>query len=85
MEVKRVDERLELVGEISNSTDENRGLPPVYAVLQDANGASLKSWALEVDASVLGPGEKVPFTSDIDSIPDGTANVSVLFTNPEDN
>lgn len=85
MQVKRVDERLELVGEIINTTDEIRDLPPLYAVLQDANGASLRHWQLSVDAPVLGPGEKVPFTTEIASIPDGTANVSVLFTIPADN
>ncbi len=85
MEVKRVDEQLELVGELANTADENRTLPPVYAVLQDAEGKTLRHWVVEVDATVLGPGEKVPFTTKIDSVPDGTANVSVLFTNPAQN
>lgn len=85
MEVKRVDKTLQLVGEILNTTDENRALPPIYAVLQDANGKRLRHWKLDVDVSVLGPGEKVPFATEIDTVPDGTANVSVLFINPADN
>lgn len=85
MEVKRVDEKLELVGEVLNTTDKVRPLPPIYAVLQDANGKQLRQWEVDVDIEVLGPGEKVPFSTEIDTIPEGTANVSVLFTNPADN
>jgi predicted Zn finger-like uncharacterized protein len=85
MEVKRVDEKLELVGEVLNTTDEIRVLPPVYAVLQDANGKELRQWQIDVDVKELGPGEKVPFSTEIDTVPEGTANVSVLFTNPADN
>ena len=85
MEVKRDDETLQLVGEVLNTTDESRSLPPIYAILQDANGNRLRHWRLDVDVTVLGPGEKVPFSTKIDTIPEGTANVSVLFTNPADN
>ncbi len=85
MEVKRDGQKLELVGEVLNTTDDNRIVPPVYAVLQDANGKPLHHWELSVDTDVLGPGETVPFASEIESIPDGTANVSVLFTNPAEN
>ena len=85
MEVKRVDKSLQLVGEVVNTTDESRAVPPIYAVLQDANGKQLRHWQVAVDVTVLGPGEKVPFSTEIDTIPDGTANVSVLFTNPADN
>lgn len=84
LEVKRVGESLQLVGEISNTTDEALPLPPVYGVLQDANGQGLRHWQLSINTQVLGPGEKVPFTSEIKTIPEGTANVSVLFTNPEE-
>ncbi len=85
MEVKRVGEKLQLVGEVLNTTDESRSLPPIYVVLQDANGKRLLHWQLAVDVKVLGPGEKVPFSREIETIPEGTANVSVLFTNPADN
>jgi len=85
MEVKRVEEKLELVGEVVNTTDELRVLPPVFAVLQDANGKNLRHWQVPVGAKELGPGEKVPFSTEIDTVPEGTANVSVLFTNPADN
>lgn len=85
MEVKRDGEKLELVGEILNTTDEYRAMPPVYAVLQDANGKQLRQWVVEVGVNELGPGEKVPFSTKIDTVPEGTANVSVLFTNPADN
>ncbi len=85
LEVKRVDEALQLVGEILNTTDELLALPPVYGVLQDANGNRLQHWRLSISAQSLGPGEKVPFTTEIETIPEGTANVSVLFTNPEEN
>ena len=85
MEVKRVDETLQLVGEVVNTTDELRPLPPIYGVLEDANGKRLTHWQLNIDVQQLGPGEKVPFSAEIETIPEGTANVSVLFTNPEDN
>lgn len=85
MEVKRVDDKLELVGEVLNTTNDIRMLPPIYAVLQDANGDGLHHWQLQLDVSALGAGETVPFSTEIDTIPEGTANVSVLFTNPADN
>ncbi len=85
MEVKRVEDALQLVGEILNTTDETRPMPPLYGVLQDANGKQLSHWQLQVDVQQLGPGEKVPFTTEIATIPEGTANVSVLFTNPAEN
>jgi len=85
MEVKRDGDKLELVGEILNTTDEYVALPPVYAILQDANGKQLRHWVVDVGVKELGPGEKVPFSTEIDTVPEGTANVSVLFTNPADN
>jgi hypothetical protein len=53
--------------------------------LQDANGEQLRHWLIDIDVQQLGPGEKVPFSAEIETIPEGTANVSVLFTNPADN
>lgn len=85
MEVKRVGETLELVGEVVNTTDKTVILPPIYAVLEDANGKKLRHWQLDVEVKMLGPNEKVPFSTEIETIPDSTANVSVLFTNPDDN
>ena len=85
MEVKREGEKLQLVGEVVNTTDESRALPPIYAVLQDANGKRLRHWQLTVDVETLGPDERVPFSTEIDSMPEGTANVSILFNNPADN
>ena len=85
MEVKRVDEKLELVGEVLNTTNEILALPPIYAVLQDANGKRLRHWQLGVGIKVLGTGERVPFSTEIETVPEGTANVSVLFTNPDEN
>ena len=85
MEVKRDAETLRLIGEVVNDTDESRAIPPIFAVLQDAGGKALRHWQLSVDAATLGPGERVPFSTEIDSMPEGTANISVLFTNPADN
>lgn len=85
MEVKRVEEALQLIGEVVNTTDESITLPPIYAVLEDATGKQLRHWQLAVEAKILGPGEKVPFSTEIETIPEGTANVSVLFTIPDDN
>ena len=85
MEVKREGEKLQLVGEVVNTTDESRALPPIYAVLQDANGKRLRHWQLTVDVETLGPDERVPFSTEIDSMPEGTANVSILFSNFADN
>ena len=36
------------------------------------------------DVRRLGPGETVPFTTETDSVPADAANVSILFTNPDD-
>ncbi len=85
MEVKRDGEKLELIGEVLNTTSEYRAVPTVYAVLQDANGKNLRHWVVDIGVTELGPGEKVPFSTEIDTVPSDTANVSVLFTNPADN
>ena len=85
MEVKRIEDQLELVGEVINTTGRSLILPPIYAVLEDAGGKQMRYWQLDVEVTELGPNEKVPFSTKIETIPDGTANVSILFTIPDDN
>jgi predicted Zn finger-like uncharacterized protein len=83
--IKRVGETLQISGEVVNTTKESRAFPPIYAVLEGAQGEILQHWQFPVDAEVLGPGDKVPFYTETDTVPENTANVSVLFTNPADN
>ncbi len=85
MEVKRDANRLQIAGEVSNTTDQTRALPPIYGLLKSDKGENLFHWQVEVETQSLGPGESVPFSKEFDPMPDGTANVSVLFTNPADN
>lgn len=82
---KLVDQRLELAGEVTNITDETRPLPPLYAVLLDGEGNSLRNWTVDVDTTELGPGERVPFATQTEPVPAGMETVSVLFTIPGDN
>ncbi len=77
--------KLEIFGEVSNITDKNRALPPMYAILEDDEGTQFHHWVVTVDVDSLGPGDKVPFSTEIDPMPDRTKNVNVSFTIPADN
>jgi predicted Zn finger-like uncharacterized protein len=85
MNLKQEGKVLRVFGELVNTTDEIRAIPPVYAVIEDGEGKRLQHWQFNVDAVELGPGESVPFSTKTDSMPAGAKNVRVLFTNPADN
>jgi len=62
-----------------------RDVPGLEVRITDAKNSTLKSWKFSSDVNRLGPGETVAFTTSTDSVPDGAANVSILFTNPDEN
>lgn len=76
---------LSLRGEIINDSDSVREVPGLEVVISDASQVTLKSWAFSSDVRRLGPGETVAFTTQTDEVPEGAANVSISFTNPDDN
>lgn len=81
---KTEDGSLTLKGEIINTTNGVRDIPGLRVVITDAANVTLKAWEFTSDVRRLGPGETVPFTTETDSVPADAANVSILFTNPDD-
>lgn len=82
---KTEDGVLALKGEIINDSDGVRDVPGLEVLISDASELTLRSWRFTSDVRRLGPGETVAFTTETDDVPEGAANVSILFTNPEDN
>jgi len=76
---------LTLKGEIINTSSGVRHVPGLEVRIKDTKNSTLKSWEFSSDVSQIGPGETVPFTTSTDSVPDGAVNVSILFTNPDEN
>lgn len=84
-EPRRGEGSLMLRGEVENISDEDRVVPTLHLVVTDGGHKTLYTRPFEVDNARLGPGEAVPFSAEISPVPEGAANVSVLFTKPEDN
>ena len=82
---KTEDGALTLKGEIINTTSGVREVPGLRVLITDASDQTLKEWSFVSDVRRLGPGETVAFTTQTDSVPAGAANVSILFTNSDDN
>ncbi len=76
---------LTLKGEILNTSSGVRDVPSLEVRITDGQNTTLKSWTFASDVSRLGPGETVAFSTGTDSVPEGAANVSILFTNPDQN
>lgn len=83
--VSAEDGRLALNGEVINVSNGARDIPELYVLISDADKNILKSWSFTIDTRRLGPGERASFTSQTEEIPAQAANVSVLFTNPDEN
>ena len=83
--VSAADGMLALKGEVINVSNGARDIPELFVVISDADNKTLKSWSFTIDAIRLGPGERASFTSETEEIPATAANVSVLFTNPDEN
>jgi len=81
---KTEDGALTLKGEIINTTNGVRDVPGLRVVITGGANETLKAWEFTSDVRRLGPGETVPFTTETDSVPPDAANVSILFTNPDD-
>jgi len=76
---------LALKGEVINVSNGARDIPVLYVLISDGDKNTLKSWSFTIDTARLGPGERASFTSQTEEIPTNAANVSVLFTNPDEN
>ncbi len=83
--VSAEDGKLALKGEVINVSNGARDIPVLYVLISDGDNNILKSWSFNVDTARLGPGERASFTSQTEEIPANAANVSVLFTNPDEN
>jgi predicted Zn finger-like uncharacterized protein len=78
-------DELSLRGEVVNVSDSVRDVPTLHVVISDSSGTTLKTWSFAPDTKRLGPGERVAFTTETREIPGGAANVSILFTDPNEN
>jgi predicted Zn finger-like uncharacterized protein len=76
---------LALKGEVINVSKGARDIPALYVLISDFDKNTLKTWSFMVDTMRLGPGERASFASQTEEIPANAANVSVLFTNPDEN
>lgn len=77
--------KLALKGEVINVSNGARDIPELFVAISDADKNILKSWSFRIDTARLGPGERAAFASQTDEVPARAANVSVLFTNPDEN
>lgn len=77
--------RLSLTGEVINISDGSRAVPELHVVISDEAKDILKTWSFETGSPPLGPGERASFSSQTDEIPERAANVSILFTSPNEN
>ncbi|MBO21546.1 MAG: hypothetical protein CMM26_04095 [Rhodospirillaceae bacterium] len=77
--------KLSLKGEVINIANGARDIPELFVLISDADKNRLKAWSFTTDTRRLGPGERSSFASQIDQVPANAANVSVLFTNPDEN
>lgn len=77
--------KLALKGEVINVSNGARDIPELHVVISDADKNRLKTWSFVMDARRLGPGERAAFASQTEDVPAQAANVSVLFTNPDEN
>lgn len=77
--------QLALSGEVINISDRAREVPRLHVVISDESKNILKTWSFETGAPPLGPGERATFSSQTDEIPERAANVSILFTSPDEN
>lgn len=78
-------DELSLRGEVVNASDSVRDVPTLHVVISDGSGATLRTWSFDAETRRLGPGERVAFTTQTREIPGGAANVSILFTDPNEN
>ncbi|MDA0786147.1 MAG: zinc-ribbon domain-containing protein [Proteobacteria bacterium] len=76
--------KLALKGEVINVSNGARDIPELYVLISDGDKNILKSWSFMIGTARLGPGERASFTSQTEEVPAGAANVSVLFTNPDE-
>ncbi|MEP4378753.1 MAG: MJ0042-type zinc finger domain-containing protein [Alphaproteobacteria bacterium] len=83
--VSAEDGKLALKGEVINVANGVRDIPVLYVLISDGEKNTLKTWSFTIDTRRLGPGERASFTSQTGEIPANAANVSVLFTNPDEN
>jgi len=75
--------QLTVEGTIHNKTDKPQSIPDLLAAAVGSSGIIMQSWQIDAPKAKLGPGESVPFTSEIHA-PQGTvANMNLHFVEPD--
>jgi len=74
---------LKVTGEIVNTTEEAKDVPPLRAVLLDAENRELQRWNFTVEQPRLLPGEIANFQTDVVDPKPGAANIRIVFTNED--
>jgi predicted Zn finger-like uncharacterized protein len=70
---------IKVQGLVINLTKELREVPVIEASLQDAGGATLESWVVEMPEGALAGESAVPFTSDHQAVVQNGEKVNVRF------
>ncbi len=56
-------------------------VPPILVSILDEQGASLYEWTAQPQVRVMGPGETVAFETQLNSAPQNSASVNLVFAN----
>ena len=76
--------QLAVDGVVHNDTDKPQPIPDIMAAAIGPDGTSMQSWQIDAPAATVGPGESVPFTSEIHA-PQGTVTEITLHFVETDN
>ena len=71
---------LVIEGEVVNKSDIDRDVPPLIAILSDAEGVQIQHWTFRVEVRRLKPGERVPFSTRLANPSERAAGINIVFT-----
>jgi predicted Zn finger-like uncharacterized protein len=75
--------RLIVRGEVMNTSDVERDVPPLQVTLTDGAGSAVGGWTFEVERRRLAPGESAPFAATADDWPAQATGVEVTVAQPD--
>lgn len=70
-------------GRITNVTVYEQRVPRLRGALRDASGRELQSWTFAVSDATLGPGESVPFRTELRQPATAATELSITFINSD--
>ena len=75
-------ELLAISGRVTNPTDQQQAVPPIYAQLRSSSGALVYSWTIAPPARRLQPGASATFNSAEVNVPAGAEELTVTLGAP---